>query len=24
MPIYSLCDQNKIICCCFALHNYIR
>ncbi|CAH9125388.1 unnamed protein product, partial [Cuscuta epithymum] len=24
MPIYSLCDQNKIICSCFALHNYIR
>ncbi|CAH9086739.1 unnamed protein product, partial [Cuscuta europaea] len=24
MPIYSLHGQNKIICSCFALHNYIR
>ncbi|VFQ64201.1 unnamed protein product [Cuscuta campestris] len=24
MPRYSLMDQNKIICLCFALHNYIR
>ncbi|CAH9092967.1 unnamed protein product [Cuscuta europaea] len=24
MPRYSLMDQNKIICSCFALHNYIR
>lgn len=24
MPIYSFQDQNRIICSCFALHNYIR
>ncbi|CAH9096803.1 unnamed protein product [Cuscuta europaea] len=24
MPNYSLVDQNRIICSCFALHNYIR
>ncbi|CAA0815501.1 Unknown protein [Striga hermonthica] len=24
MPGYSLTDQNRIICSCFALHNYIR
>ncbi|XP_019177794.1 PREDICTED: putative nuclease HARBI1 [Ipomoea nil] len=24
MPRYSLMDQNRIICSCFALHNYIR
>ncbi|CAO2840979.1 unnamed protein product [Amaranthus hypochondriacus] len=24
MPKYSFRDQNRIICSCFALHNYIR
>ncbi|XP_021866515.1 protein ALP1-like isoform X2 [Spinacia oleracea] len=24
MPKYSLQDQNRIVCACFALHNYIR